>query len=85
MLSSSFIFFTGQGRKRVHKWGSSSWSELPSEHSLLELSPGTLVYGELVYEFIGEGKGLRKSAAFHIIDAYQLGKEVVGNLKYDER
>ncbi|CAH0395806.1 unnamed protein product [Bemisia tabaci] len=77
--------FYGQGRKRVHKWGSSSWSELPSEHSLLELSPGTLVYGELVYEFIGEGKGLRKSAAFHIIDAYQLGKEVVGNLKYDER
>lgn len=43
----------------------------------------TLVVGEIVEEFHGETQ--RKIKALHIIDAYALGKVVVGGLPYEER
>ena len=58
---------------------------LEVEPSNLELSPGTLVYGELVQECIGEGRSQRKLTTFHIIDAITLGDEDVSCKHYTER
>lgn len=51
----------------------------------LELSPETLVYGEIVTELIGEGQGQRKPNVFHIIDGFSLGGTSISNLHYTER
>lgn len=39
----------------------------------LELSPDTLLYGEIVKELKGEGRSQRKVSTLHIIDAISLG------------
>jgi cap1 methyltransferase len=39
----------------------------------LELSPETLLYGEVVKELKGEGRSQRKVSTLHIIDAISLG------------
>lgn len=51
----------------------------------LELSPGTMVYGELVKEVGGENKSQVKKMAFHIVDAFSLGDEDIRHLHYSER
>jgi len=45
------------------------WSKIEN----LELSPDTLLYGEIVKELKGEGRSQRKVTTFHIIDAISLG------------
>ncbi|XP_065222418.1 cap-specific mRNA (nucleoside-2'-O-)-methyltransferase 1 [Planococcus citri] len=51
----------------------------------LELSPETLVYGEIVPEVIGTFRGQRKINVFHIIDGYMLGGKNISQLDYTER
>lgn len=51
----------------------------------LELSPGTMVYAEVVLEYRGEAKSQMKKQAFHIIDAVSLGDEEIKNLHYTDR
>lgn len=63
--------------------GSKFWTK--AEVPGLELSPGTMVYAEVVLEYKGEFKSQIKKQAFHIIDAISLGDEDVKNLHYTER
>lgn len=78
-------FYLGLGRNRVYKLLASGTRFSKVESSNLELSPGTMVYGELVHEFIGEGRSQRKFNAFHIIDALTLGDEDISSKHYTER
>lgn len=51
----------------------------------LELSPNTLVYGEIVQEVIGESLAQRKLDTLHIIDGHTLGGTDISQLPYPER
>ncbi|XP_046663611.1 cap-specific mRNA (nucleoside-2'-O-)-methyltransferase 1 isoform X1 [Homalodisca vitripennis] len=81
----NIFFFLSVGRNKVFRLakGNKYWTK--AETSSLELSPGTLVFGELVQEYQGEGKSQLKKTAFHIIDAISLGEENVSQLHYTER
>ena len=50
-----------------------------------ELSPDTLLYGEIVTEYRGEGKSQRKVKAVHIIDGFRLGGEDISSKHFMER
>uniref|UniRef100_A0A1B6C5H7 Cap-specific mRNA (nucleoside-2'-O-)-methyltransferase 1 n=1 Tax=Clastoptera arizonana TaxID=38151 RepID=A0A1B6C5H7_9HEMI len=77
-------FFIGLGRNRVFRLatGGKYWTKVDVK---VELSPGSLVYAELVNEIIGEGKSQRKLTAFHIVDAVTLGEEDISNFHYTKR
>jgi len=62
-------FFLGSGRNKVFRLEGTRWSKIEG----LELSPDTLLYGEIVKELKGEGRSQRKVTTFHIIDAISLG------------
>jgi len=49
------------------------------------MSPGTLVYGELVTELEGENLGQLRVRVFYIIDAYKLGNIDISNKHYLSR
>lgn len=83
--NSECYFFLGLGRSRVCRVLASGGRFSEVEQSNLELSAGTLVYGELVQECVGEGRSQRKLNAFHIIDAVTLGDEDVSSKHYTER
>ncbi|XP_054262989.1 cap-specific mRNA (nucleoside-2'-O-)-methyltransferase 1-like isoform X1 [Macrosteles quadrilineatus] len=78
-------FFVGLGRNRVYRStvGGKYWKKV--EQSGLELSPGTLVLGEMVQEVLGESKSQVKKTAFHIVDAVSLGGEDVSRKHYTDR
>jgi len=50
-----------------------------------ELSPGTLLYGEIVKEYRGEGKSQRRVVGVHVIDGLVLGGEDIRALHFMER
>jgi len=50
-----------------------------------EMSPDTLVYGEIVTEYRGEGKHQKKTCVFHIIDCLILGGKDISRLSLSER
>ncbi|KDR15308.1 cap-specific mRNA (nucleoside-2'-O-)-methyltransferase 1 [Zootermopsis nevadensis] len=62
-------FYLGLGRNRVFRLDGNRW--LKVDH--LELSPDTLLYGEIVMELRGEGRSQCKFTTLHIIDAIFLG------------
>ncbi|PNF43830.1 Cap-specific mRNA (nucleoside-2'-O-)-methyltransferase 1 [Cryptotermes secundus] len=62
-------FYLGLGRNRVFRLDGSRWFKVEN----LELSPDTLLYGEIVKELKGEGRSQRKVSTLHIIDAISLG------------
>lgn len=49
------------------------------------MNPGTLVYGEVIPELKGEGRGMVQKNALHIIDGFSIGFETIANLPYAER
>lgn len=51
----------------------------------VELPPDTLVYGELVTEYRGEGRTQRKLTVLHLIDALVLNGKDVRTLHIVER
>jgi cap1 methyltransferase len=53
----------------VYKLDGCRWYKIEN----LELSPDTLLYGEIVKELRGEGKSQHKVTTLHIIDAISLG------------
>ncbi|KAJ9582234.1 hypothetical protein L9F63_003363, partial [Diploptera punctata] len=63
-------FYLGLGRKNVYKLSGTRWHKVEEK---LELSPDTLLYGEMVQELSGEGKSQRKITTLHIMDALCLG------------
>lgn len=65
------IFLSRGGRDVVmynHK--NESWNDCPIS---FELSPNTLLFGEIVQEYQGEGRKQTKKYSFHIIDGIMLG------------
>ncbi|XP_026689318.1 cap-specific mRNA (nucleoside-2'-O-)-methyltransferase 1 [Diaphorina citri] len=63
-------FYLGLGKHAIYRYREDS-NRWVSETSLgIQLSPGTLVYGETVEEFKGQGASQVKLKTFHIIDAY---------------
>lgn len=75
-------FFFGLRRSNVFRWDGAKWEKLQVK---LELSPETLVYGELVYELRGVGKPQRRVYTLHIIDAILLGGVDVRAVHLKER
>ncbi|XP_075224003.1 cap methyltransferase 1 [Lycorma delicatula] len=60
------------------------WTNLDSKVKL-DLSPGTLVYGEIVEEVKGSYRSQTRDKFFHIIDAFQLGKKNIMHRSYATR
>ncbi|XP_004536753.1 cap-specific mRNA (nucleoside-2'-O-)-methyltransferase 1 isoform X1 [Ceratitis capitata] len=52
---------------------------------MFEGSPKSLFYGEIVYEYTGEGRTQTRISALHIIDAIMLGGIDIRRLKLSER
>jgi cap1 methyltransferase len=73
------------GRNQVYRCqpGRSAWSKV-SDYKFC-LSPGTLVYGEIVDELIGEGRSQLKLPALHILDVIAIGYENISEKHYNER
>lgn len=67
-----FFFITGLGGSQVYELNNGRWTSNESLKNIT-MSPGTLVYGELVYELEGEHLGQLRVKVLHIIDAYKLG------------
>lgn len=70
--------------KSSHKWTRVSEFDVGND-ARLELSPHTLIYGEIVKEVIGQSLSQRVVRALHIIDGHTLGKENISDLHYSER
>jgi len=78
-------FFLGLGRSRVFMLEPTGYWRRMDDHCKFELAANTLLYGEIVREFRGEGKSQRKSTTIHIIDALFLGGEDMRSLHFMER
>ena len=79
-------FILGLGRSKVYLLDQPAnfWRRL-EDMVRFELSPDTLLYGEIVTEFRGEGKSQRKVKAVHIIDGFRLGGEDISSKHFMER
>lgn len=73
-------------RNRVYmlRKNGKGWTTLDSKVKL-ELSPGTLVYGEVVEEVHGTFRSQSRDKFFHIIDAFALGKKNIMTRSYATR
>lgn len=81
-------FYLGASHKKCFKYETASgkWVQVPPMNECgLELSPDTLVYGEIVPEVIGTFRAQRRINVFHIIDGYILGGINISQLHYTER
>uniref|UniRef100_A0A336LYZ0 Cap-specific mRNA (nucleoside-2'-O-)-methyltransferase 1 n=1 Tax=Culicoides sonorensis TaxID=179676 RepID=A0A336LYZ0_CULSO len=78
-------FFMGKGGRNVLAYNTSnhSWQQL--NDLCLELCPRTLIYGEIVKEYIGESRKQRNISALHIIDAIVLGGVDIRKMNLVER
>lgn len=81
-------FFMSRGRRDVLYFNTFKLSWYPV-HTIsgitLEMSPNTLIYGEIVKELIGEGKSQIISYSLHIIDGLQLGGVDIRNFPLKRR
>nr|CAD7453500.1 unnamed protein product [Timema tahoe] len=75
-------FYLGMGRNKVYRFEEGRWRKVVE---LIELSPDTLFYGEIVQELHGEGRSQRKIPILHIIDAIFLGGKDISKLHITER
>ncbi|KAK3860428.1 hypothetical protein Pcinc_033526 [Petrolisthes cinctipes] len=78
-------FYLGLGGCNVFRWdgrGHPSWMRMDTR---VELPPDTLVYGELVTEYRGDGRTQRKLTVLHLIDALVLNGKDVRTLHIVER
>ncbi|XP_037807846.1 cap-specific mRNA (nucleoside-2'-O-)-methyltransferase 1 isoform X1 [Lucilia sericata] len=77
----SFFICTTRG-KLLRYTDMKKWE--PVEY-MFELSPKSLFYGELVFEYNGEGRTQTRTCSLHIIDAIMLGGKDVRRLRLNER
>ncbi|XP_065364192.1 cap-specific mRNA (nucleoside-2'-O-)-methyltransferase 1 [Calliphora vicina] len=77
----SFFICTTRG-KVLRYTDMKKWE--PVEY-MFELSPKSLFYGELVFEYSGEGRTQTRTCNLHIIDAIMLGGKDVRRMKLNER
>ena len=85
-LGTERTFFLGLGRSRVYRLETASgyWRRL-EDGLKFELAPNTLLYGEIVKEYRGEGKSQRRVTGVHIMDGFVLGGEDISGLHFMER
>lgn len=76
-------FFMSRGRRDVYMYTNSRW--MPLQSIYVEMSPKTLVYGEVVKELEGQDRGQKIIYALHIIDGIILGGEDIRKLPLKER
>lgn len=77
-------FFMSRGNCDVYKYTESkSWVLL--NEIIVEISPNTLFYGEIVKELMGEGSAQRMSYSLHIIDGIILGGIDIRNYELSVR
>ncbi|XP_014283812.1 cap-specific mRNA (nucleoside-2'-O-)-methyltransferase 1 [Halyomorpha halys] len=79
--SDKISFLLGMGKNKVYRWATTKWEYEPN----LELTPGTLIYGEFMPEYRGNGMKQTKINAFHIIDGISLGYQPISHYQYNER
>lgn len=77
------MFMAKGGRDVVMLSPNGSW--VPVRELQLELSPNTLIYGEVVKELSGEGRSQIVTHALHIIDGIVLGSIDIRNKPIRER
>ena len=78
-------FFLGLGRSRVYRLEASGFWRRLEDGLKFELAPNTLLYGEIVKEYRGEGKSQRRVVGVHVIDGLVLGGEDIRHLHFMER
>ncbi|KAK9507779.1 hypothetical protein O3M35_007558 [Rhynocoris fuscipes] len=83
--STELNMYLGLGRNKIFRWlpSGSHWTR--ETQCKAELSPGTIVYGEIVSELIGEGRSQKKRMALHVIDAVALGYHNISTMHYTDR
>lgn len=80
---STLSIFIGCGGKQVFKLEDNGWKYAADLH--LTLPAKTLIYGEIVKEYRGEGNTQIHTKALHIIDAMILGGRDISHLHLTER
>ncbi|XP_049873208.1 cap-specific mRNA (nucleoside-2'-O-)-methyltransferase 1 isoform X2 [Pectinophora gossypiella] len=83
MNSPDLRFFLGCGGKQVYQLEGIRWKNVVDLH--VTLPAKTLLYGEVVKEFRGEGSKQVYSKALHVIDAMVLGGIDISHLPLTER
>ena len=81
------FFRAGVGHKKCFRFDRSTkrWTVFQEPNFDLELSPETLLYGEIVSEVRGERRGQITKKVLHIIDGHTLGGERIDHLHYTDR
>lgn len=79
-------FFMSKGRYEIFSYNmiNNNWEPL-KDKGCLEMSPNTLVYGELVKELISESRGQLSLQSLHIIDGVMLGGVDIRHLPLRDR
>lgn len=83
--SKNRTFFMSRGRFDVMMLNTSTHIWEPIQDRTLEMSPETLIYGEIVKELIGENRSQVSAPALHIIDGIILGGKDIRHLCLAER
>ena len=85
-LGTDRTFILGLGRSRVYRLEAATncWRRL-EDGVKFELAPNSLLYGEIVKEYRGEGKSQRRVTGLHVIDGLVLGGEDIRGLHFMER
>lgn len=77
-------FFISRGNRDVYKYTEGkTWA--PVTELVVEMSPNTFIYGEIVKELNGEGGSQTMVYAMHIIDGMVLGGKDIRNLPLQKR
>ncbi|CAK1551141.1 unnamed protein product [Leptosia nina] len=75
--------FIGCGGKRVYQLEGNNWRILADLH--ITLPANTLLYGEIVKEFRGQGSQQMRTKALHVIDALVLGGKDISYMTLTNR
>uniref|UniRef100_A0A182J3K5 Cap-specific mRNA (nucleoside-2'-O-)-methyltransferase 1 n=1 Tax=Anopheles atroparvus TaxID=41427 RepID=A0A182J3K5_ANOAO len=75
----------GKGGKEVYQFDTKQCAWMPLKDIAIELSPGTIIYAEIVRELQGEGKSQIVINTLHIIDGLVLGGEDIRKLPLLQR
>lgn len=76
-------FFMSKGNRDVYKYEGKTWVQVTDV--LIEMSPNTLIYGEIAKELNGEGSAQTMVYALHIIDGIILGGEDIRSFPLKKR
>uniref|UniRef100_A0A8D9DPA1 Cap-specific mRNA (nucleoside-2'-O-)-methyltransferase 1 n=1 Tax=Cacopsylla melanoneura TaxID=428564 RepID=A0A8D9DPA1_9HEMI len=78
-------FYLGLGKHAIYRYRKDTHKWTIDTSLNIQLSPGTLLYGETVEEFKGQGAAQVKLKTFHIIDAFALGDRDISRMHYTMR